>query len=124
MPVAAVTVMTHADQQQLIARAAIERLAVVALIEGRLDEASRLIDELRLKEPKPIVAGVCRYCSCTERQPCGIAFSPAPEMEATLVACSWADERETVCSNIACLARWDAERTQIGRPESSRILVP
>lgn len=116
--------MTHADQQQLIARAAVERLAVVALVEGRLDEAARLIDELRSYEQKPIVAGHCRYCGCTERHPCGIAFSAGPEMEATLVACSWADERETVCSNVACLARWDAERPQIASPEPSRLVMP
>jgi len=36
--------------------------------------------------------GICRVCSCTENEPCN-------------PPCSWADRRETVCSNCYDMAQ-------------------
>jgi hypothetical protein len=41
-----------------------------------------------------IVSGRCRYCRCTEDNPCRL-----PEGD----ACSWFDRSRTVCTNPACL---------------------
>jgi hypothetical protein len=41
------------------------------------------------------IAGVCRYCRCTEANPCHL-----PDGE----ACNWFDPTRTLCSAPACLA--------------------
>jgi hypothetical protein len=52
-------------------------------------------------------SGVCRFCGCTERRPCD-------------GGCAWADPDDTICSSMACLAKYDAwaqaQRTEFLKP--------
>lgn len=70
-----------------------------------------------------IVAGRCRFCGCTEDRPCGVMVFPGPEFPSTAITCEWADEEQTVCSNLACLERWNAELPP-DSVEPSRIILP
>lgn len=44
------------------------------------------------------VSGVCRFCRCTESNPCSTPPCGEP--------CAWVDANRTVCSNPSCLRAW------------------
>lgn len=59
----------------------------------------------KLANPDPI-PGVCRYCGCTEDDPCYYHLDGDDD----LVPCAWQDNEETVCSNTRCLDKYFAEK--------------
>jgi len=100
--------------------------AAAAVLAGRLTEAHRLILDL-IGAERPVTAGQCRYCGCTDDHGCAIVV-PADELgDAPVVArCSWWDEARTVCSKLSCIRRFEREQTAgdaIAAPPS-RIVVP
>lgn len=50
----------------------------------------------------PYVAGICRFCGCTEQIPCVLQLEP-------LETCGWAERSQTVCNADACLEKYEAE---------------
>jgi hypothetical protein len=43
-----------------------------------------------------IVPGTCRYCGCTEEEPCSLC-------QATKGECAWYDQERTVCAGAGCV---------------------
>lgn len=48
--------------------------------------------------------GVCRYCGCTERRACILAYG------SMIGGCWWVDAAHTICSAPACAWRMHAEK--------------
>lgn len=98
--------------------------AAAAVLEGRLTEAHRLIlDLLTADSERPITAGQCRYCGCTDEHGCAIV------VEGGVVArCSWWDDALTVCSKLSCIARYEREHGRGvgdgGEGTAPRIVLP
>ncbi len=65
--------------------------------------------------------GRCRYCGCTDAHGCAIVVMPSAtdpmEFEPTMAHCSWIDDEQTICTNLACLDRWRREEPQ-------RLIIP
>lgn len=97
--------------------------AMVAIADGRFDDAIDVLDAL--KQNRPVTPGVCRYCGCTEVDPCTVIVQPGPEFPPAPVTCAWMDRDETVCSNKRCIDHWltDAADAPEGA-EQSRIVLP
>lgn len=53
---------------------------------------------------RPVKAGVCRVCGCTEKKACVLQTSDSGNARA-VVNCKWADKAKTLCTNPACLGR-------------------
>jgi hypothetical protein len=58
---------------------------------------------------RPRVAGVCRFCGCTEFVPCIIYSFEISR------PCAWADRSETVCDEPACIQASHRRRAKKGR---------
>ena len=54
------------------------------------------------------VAGVCRYCSCTEENACMLAHGEP---------CGWIDKSRTVCNSPRCIIA-EENRRKAARPRS------
>lgn len=97
--------------------------AIVAIADGRYADALRAVEQLQ--QAVPVRAGVCRYCSCTEIDPCSVIVQAGPAFPPAPVACSWIDGHHTVCSNRRCVDQWltaaDATGEQLVAP---RIVLP
>ena len=50
-----------------------------------------------------MLSGVCRFCGCTEKQPCVGDFGE----DGVAATCSWIDDEQTICS--ACLSELPGE---------------
>jgi hypothetical protein len=61
-------------------------------------------------EPKP-KPGTCRFCGCTETTPCNVGVEGA---------CAWVDKQHTVCSNLKCLRRFNAEKDKAQKPKGKK----
>lgn len=52
---------------------------------------------------KNVPSGRCRYCKCVETRACMTPLGP----------CSWADSKETVCSNPDCMAKAKKDKVRL-----------
>jgi hypothetical protein len=106
--------------------------AIEAVAAGRFVEASTIIRELLEEPPIRPRPGQCRYCGCTKARGCGILVDPGHEYQPGIVTCSWADDEQTVCTNVTCLERWrqespaemDVDVHDVVQAHSSRIVRP
>lgn len=48
-------------------------------------------------------AGVCFVCGCTENDPCPLPVMNPGTGNPCVIACSWANEERTLCTNPECL---------------------
>ena len=62
--------------------------------------------------PLSVTSGRCRYCGCSESDPCS-------SCRAVHDGCSWSDPDRTVCSAPACTKQWGVEKPPaVGRGKS------
>jgi hypothetical protein len=66
---------------------------------GESDDDDFDDDDVAPDDPSYGERGVCKYCSCTEDDPC-VDCDPT---------CSWANEEHTVCRAQGCLAEWNED---------------
>jgi hypothetical protein len=70
---------------------------------------------------KPI-AGICRFCGCTEASPClrlrpELGLVPVGTAELPAYGCSWVDGDQDLCSSAACVLR--AYQAAVARTEAA-----
>ncbi len=66
---------------------------------------------------RPLRRGVCRYCGCTQNNPCFLAGISMPGVPVVPLPCSWRDKSQAVCTNPRCIT---AHRAVVSAHKATR----